>query len=326
MNKGLQLLIGAGGIYASFLTYGKLHEQIFKYEDADGERFKLAFFIQLIESIFSVLISTLMLKWKGRQKNLPLTLFAKSGVCQVLAKSCTSLALANALSFPVVTLAKSGKMVPVMIGSILIGQKSYSLKQYLSVAAIILGTVIVTMDQKKGGSNKDDSFWGLLFIVASLSFDGLVGGIQFDIQNECAKRGIAKVAPFDFMFWTNLFMACTAALICITPTNSSSPELLRGITYVAANPIILHKIVLFALCSSVGQSFIFYTISNFDSLTNTTITTTRKIFSTVLSILTEGHSMSGVGWGGLAVASAGISMEIVEKMEHQAKKPLSQKM
>ena len=118
------------------------------------------------------------------------------------------------------------------------------------------------------------------------------------------------------------------------------PEGAVALQYCLQNPVILHKILLFAgtfahvytylsvsvhstlarpltpfaACSAMGQAFIFYTISNFDPLTTTTITTTRKVSSTVLSILTEGHSLSGFGWCGLSVASAGISMEIVEKV------------
>ena len=48
MSKGLKLLIGAGGIYVSFLSYGKLHEQIFKYKSDDGEKFTFAFFLQAL--------------------------------------------------------------------------------------------------------------------------------------------------------------------------------------------------------------------------------------------------------------------------------------
>jgi hypothetical protein len=48
MPAGLKLLIGAGGIYVSFLSLGKLHEQIFKYQSADGEKFTFAFFLQAL--------------------------------------------------------------------------------------------------------------------------------------------------------------------------------------------------------------------------------------------------------------------------------------
>ena len=318
-GQGMKLLIGAGGIYCSFLTYGKLHEQIFKYTADDGSRFTYAFFLQVMESLVTVVVAAVGLWRAGRQQGLPLHMFMRAGVSQVLAKACTSLALAHSLSFPVVTLAKSGKMVPVMAGSILLGGKSYSWKQYLSVAAIIAGTVIVTMDQKKGGGSGggSDSWLGLAFILASLTFDGVVGGMQSDIQNEATAKLGARVAPWDMMFWMNLFMAGTAALFCALPLNSSLqvvlPEGVVALQYCERNPVVLQKILLFAACSATGQAFIFYTISNFDPLTTTTITTTRKVSSTVLSILTEGHSLSAVGWAGLTVASAGISMEIVEK-------------
>jgi UDP-galactose transporter B1 len=46
----------------------------------------------------------------GSTKNLPLKMFGLAGVTQVSAKAFTSLALANGVSFPVVTLAKSGML------------------------------------------------------------------------------------------------------------------------------------------------------------------------------------------------------------------------
>ena len=69
----------------------------------------------------------------GATPNLPLKDFAMSGAGQVCAKAFTSLALAQGVSFPVVTLAKSGKMVPVMVGSILLGGARYSLREYAQV-------------------------------------------------------------------------------------------------------------------------------------------------------------------------------------------------
>ena len=73
------------------------------------------------------------------------------------------------------------------------------------------------------------------------------------------------------------------------------------------------KIVKFALCSAVGQSFIFYTISNFDSLVCTTVTTTRKVFSVLLSIFLNGHKLSSQGWVGIGIASLGILSELQGK-------------
>lgn len=89
-------------------------------------------------------------------------------------------------------------------------------------------------------------------------------------------------------------------------SHSSHPE---QFSYVAARPSILQLLIIISICvrrgrrtpvanlllqgssstvtsprltafqSAVGQTFIFYTISTFDSLTLTTITTTRKFFT-----------------------------------------------
>jgi UDP-galactose transporter B1 len=319
-SKGVKLLIGAGGIYASFLTLGKLHEQIFKYKNADGEKFTFAFFLQATEAIANVLFAGVALRFWGYQKGLPVNSFAKMGAAQVLAKACTSLALANALSFPVVSLAKSGKMVPVMLGSVLLGGKSYRLKEYLAVAAILAGTAIVTIDQQKGGGEgkgKENSLIGVLFIVSSLALDGVVAGLQTGIKSETKKLLGEETKPFDFMFWTNMFMAWTALFFVLVPFDSSlsfkQPELLSGLAYCVQSPDMAWKVAVYSLCSAVGQSFIFYCIANFDPLTVTTITTSRKILSTLLSIFTENHSLSPLGWAGVVTASVGISMDVMEK-------------
>ena len=46
--KALKLLIGAGGIYASFLYYGALQEEVFHFKAADGTMFKQAWFLQAL--------------------------------------------------------------------------------------------------------------------------------------------------------------------------------------------------------------------------------------------------------------------------------------
>merc|ERR1712008_377318 len=64
---------------------------------------------------------------------------------------------------------------------------------------------------------------------------------------------------------------------------------------------------------AVGQAFIFYTISSFDPLVCTTVTTTRKVFSVLLSIFTKGHQLNNQGWAGIAMACGGILGELEEK-------------
>ena len=306
LPDSVKLLIGAGGIYAAFLYYGSLQEDVFRYVAADGTSFKQAWFLQVLEALANVLIGFAGMLATGPTNGVPLRMFGISGAAQVSAKACTSLALANGLSFPVATLAKSGKMAPVMMGSLLLGGAKYELREYLQVAAIIGGTAIVSLGKKKGGG-AGNSMMGVFYIVMSLVLDGVTAGFQKRLKTETAKVGV-KPKPYDFMFWTNLFMCLTATVIAAV-----LGEVTSGFSFMFANPEVLSKIIKFAICSAVGQSFIFYTIANFDPLVLSTVTTTRKIFSVLLSIFLKGHSLSMTGWSGIAMACCGILSELQAK-------------
>jgi UDP-galactose transporter B1 len=311
LPPAIKLLIGAGGIYAAFLYYGSLQEDVFRYTAADGTQFKQAWLLQVLEALANVVIGFAGMQLTGATPNIPKRMFAISGAAQVSAKACTSLALANGLSFPVATLAKSGKMAPVMLGSLLLGGASYSVREYLQVAAIIGGTAIVSMGKKKGGG--PSSTLGVTYILLSLALDGVTAGFQKRLKAETAKAGV-KPKPYDFMFWTNLYMCLTAVVVA-----AGLNEIGSGLAFCSANPEIMNKIIKFAICSAVGQSFIFYTIANFDPLILSTVTTTRKIFSVLLSIFLKGHSLSMTGWSGIALACGGILSEMTSKMGGKAK-------
>ena len=148
---------------------------------------------------------------------------------------------------------------------------------------------------------------GVFYIVMSLVLDGVTAGFQKRLKVETAKVGV-KPKPYDFMFWTNLFMCLTAIVIA-----GALGEITSGGAFLLANPEIMGKIARFAVCSAVGQSFIFYTIANFDPLILSTVTTTRKIFSVLLSIFLKGHSLSMTGWSGIALSVSGILSELQAK-------------
>jgi len=308
----VKLVIGAGGIFGAYLYYGSLQEDVFRYVAKDGNSFKQAWFLQVLEALANVIVGFIGMHLSGPTRKMPLSWFAISGAAEVSAKACTSLALANGVSFPVATLAKSGKMAPVMAGSLLLGGARYDLREYLQVAAIIAGTFIVSMGKNEDGATSN-SFLGVFFVILSLVLDGIIAGLQKRLKAVAAKVG-AKPKPYDFMFWTNLFMCLTAVIIA-----TGLREIGTGVAFCVANPEIMSKIIHFAICSAVGQSFIFYTIAQFDPLVLTTITTIRKILSVLLSIFLKGHSLSVMGWSGIGLASGGIVSEVLLKNGGKAK-------
>ena len=177
---------------------------------------------------------------------------------------------------------------------------------------------------KKKGAGQSSSFVGLVFICLSLTCDGLTGGgesaagepfptrrrllltharqypltlpVQKRLKTQLKSVGVA-LKPYEFMLWTNLAMGCIAFVVSLTVGDLS-----HGAAYLFANPAVTSKVMKFSACSACGQSFIFYTIAKFDPLVCTTVTTTRKIFSVLLSIFLKGHAVGALGWFGIALA------------------------
>lgn len=144
--------------------------------------------------------------------------------------------------------------------------------------------------------------------------DGLTGGVQKRLLADMKKAKVTP-QPYDLMTFTNLFMMIFALIISFV-----LGEFTEGMSYCAQNPKVFSMISKFALCSAIGQSFIFYTVARFDPLVCSTVTTTRKIFSVLLSIVFKGHSIPMKGYAGLGLAIAGIVSEVVHKVSGGHKK------
>jgi UDP-galactose transporter B1 len=203
-----------------------------------------------------------------------------------------------------------------MMGSLLLGGAKYSPREYLSVGAIIAGTCIVSMGKKSKGG--ESSMIGLLFVILSLACDGINGGVQKRLKAKAKEINGREPTASDFMLWTNLFMCITAVLLAVTLN-----DLFPGIQFCVENPVILTKIVNFSICSAVGQTFIFYSLANFDPLVVATVTTTRKVFTVLISIFLNGHALSTQGWVGISLACTGIFSELVN--DKKAHSPGSEK-
>lgn len=96
-----------------------------------------------------------------------------------------------------------------------------------------------------------------------------------------------------------------------------------AIRFCKQHPEAAWDIFLYCLCGAVGQNFIFLTISRFGSLTNTTITTTRKFVSIVVSSLLSGNPLSEKQWGSVVMVFTGLSYQIYlkwKKLQRMQKK------
>jgi UDP-galactose transporter B1 len=236
-------------------------------------------------------------------------------------------------------LAKSCKLVPVMLMNVLLYRRKFAPHKYLVVALVTIG---ITMfmgfgnagPSKKGKDSKGSaggSVYGLVLLLINLAMDGATNSTQDEIFSRY------KVTGQQMMFWLNLFgTVITTALITlplpyipiIHESTTGRSEFLDAIQFLRTHPSVVKPIVQFAFTGALGQLFIFETLQHFGSLTlvyvvvslllfvltltlsyRSTITLTRKLFTMILSVIVYKHKLTLGQWSGAAVVFAGIGVE-----------------
>jgi len=314
------MAIGAAGIFVSFSFFAVLQEDIYK-KTYGGEKFAFTFFVLVMDRLINGLSALLGVKVLGKSGlNIPYLDIFYSGVSQMLAMAASNEAL-RYVSYPTQVLGKSCKMVPVMAGGIVLGGKQYSLVEYLQVALITLGVCVFNFGGKKKKSGPADSPFGLGLIGLSLVMDMVTGGLQDKVKKSTKELNPMAAGPkrpsmHESMLWTNVSGFLVAFLLALL-----SGHLFGGIAFCAKHPELLSAIIVYSLCSAVGGNFVYFTLTQFNPLVLTTVTTVRKIFSTLFSIFRNpNNALSPMQWSGTSLVFAGLLGDIARKL---IKKPSS---
>eukprot|EP00316_Scyphosphaera_apsteinii_P008716 CAMPEP_0119299462 /NCGR_PEP_ID=MMETSP1333-20130426/1535_1 /TAXON_ID=418940 /ORGANISM="Scyphosphaera apsteinii, Strain RCC1455" /LENGTH=441 /DNA_ID=CAMNT_0007300907 /DNA_START=26 /DNA_END=1351 /DNA_ORIENTATION=+ len=318
--KELKLAFGAAGIFLSFSVFAVLQEDVYK-KAYGGEYFASTFFALVVERGINALTALLGDRLLGSSGLvIPYIEIFNSGISQMLAMAASNEAL-RFVSYPTQVLGKSCKMVPVMAGAIVLSGKRYSLIEYAQVILITLGVCIFNFGGKKKKSGKADSPYGLALIAASLLMDAFTGGLQDKVKvrtkelNPFPSGASKRPSMHESMLWTNLSGCIVALLLALV-----SGHLISGFRFCSAHPQVLQAIVVYSVSSAVGQNFVYYTLTQFNPLVLTTVTTTRKIFSTLFSVFRNPqNSLLPMQWAGCMLVFIGLIGDIVRKLAAPSK-------
>jgi len=315
----LKLAIAISGIFFSFSYFAVLQEDVYKKEyGEEKQRFGFTFLALFVERGINALVALVgVLALGGSGVKIPHKEIFNSGISQMLAMAASNEAL-RYVSYPTQVLGKSGKMVPVMAGGILFAGKKYSISEYAQVVLVTLGVVVFNFGgkSKKGGS---DSTYGLMLILVSLVMDAVTGGLQdkVKIKTKELNGAVAGAKPtmHESMLYTNV-SGCLCALVLA----ALAGQLSDGVAFCLQYPEVMQALVVYSLASAVGQNFIYYTITQFSPLLLTTVTTTRKIFSTLYSVFRDpSNSLSTMQWSGCGLVFVGLFIEVGSKYLAPAK-------
>ena len=321
LRRALLLVLSAAGVYASYLTQGYVQEAISTREYApSGARFAQLKALHGLQSFGCFVTAGLVLLafpgtrggaagGKGGKEaapTAPLLEFLKPSITNSIGPALGIMALKN-IPFSSQVLVKSCKMVTVMIGNTLVSGTRYSAKEYACAALIAGGLSLFSLQGSGKAASKladPNMVLGYGLCLVNLSFDGYTNSYQDNI-----KMRYKGTTAFEMMCWMNFW----CALMVGTYTFGISSAGGEIVAFCLEHPDALRDIITFCICGAVGQLFIFLTIVQFGSLTNTIVTTTRKFFSILISTALSGSPLVPLQWAGVACVFAGLGGNIYLK-------------
>lgn len=345
----LKIFACVSGIYFFYLYYGIFQESIYRPSKVDGSKFRYTYFLLLIQCAVNALMAAIGMVtcgntdrkgdsktedaakvtqksiWKPA-KGAPSYLkrifgekmtgnawMAVISFTYVFAMGCSNMAL-QYVNYPTQALGKSCKMIPIMLFNVIFNKTRYTKLEYVAALLITCGIVVFRVfkssSKSAGGSN---SMFGLVLLLLSLGLDGLTSSNQKTYRKEFSRPTFS--GALQMMLHTNLW-----AIVHMGVFAFLSNDLFEGLAYVTAHDELLLPIVKFSLCSAFGQLFIFLTITGPGPLACTTITTTRKFFTILISVMTHSdNKLTGEQWGGVAMVFGGLGMKLGQEALERGK-------
>lgn len=249
--------------------------------------------------------------------------YACSAVTYLLAMVSSNMAL-RWVPYPTQVIGKSAKPIPVMILGVLIGHKRYTLQRYCFVLTIVIGVVLFMMKEGKINPNSaaaaEQSFGiGEVLLIMSLSMDGLLGAIQERMRAAHSPTGQQMMVAMNG--WSTLFLSVAAIL---------TGEVFDFIAFANRYPYVLLHLAALSVTGALGQLFIFIMVSSYGPLACSVVTTTRKFFTVLFSVLFFGNVLTGKQWFGAFLVFLGLFADAAfgksaPKKTDKSEKPLINK-
>uniref|UniRef100_A0A1B0CH13 Putative udp-galactose transporter related protein n=1 Tax=Lutzomyia longipalpis TaxID=7200 RepID=A0A1B0CH13_LUTLO len=172
--------------------------------------------------------------------------------------------------------------------------------QYLCVLTIVLGVVLfMYKDGKSSAVDEEGTGLGELLLILSLAMDGLTGAIQERMRASSAPS--AQHMMLAMNGWSSAMVAIPLVI---------SGEALSFIQFTINHPILIWHLTTLALTGALGQLFIFLMVSGFGPLACSVVTTTRKFFTVLFSVLIFGNPLIPRQWAGAILVFLGLFSDI----------------
>ena len=323
-NNIVKFIILTSSVYVSYLLYGMAQEKITKQTFGPSHQ-KWTYSLSLIwfQFIFQSLVAFVLLKNNGSFKKRASKFNFRESLrnpdmqiewlgstyryytyCAI--SSATAMFSTNAalryIDYPSQILVKSCKILAVLLAQVLFLRKSFPRSQYLSVLFLTTGILLFSFSRMKNNSDKESTALGYVLLFCSLFFDGVTACVQ---ETTVKKH---KPSPTQMMFAINIISLLGVSILVF-----ANGEIFKAIELIKQDRSLLLNILFYGITAACGQAFIFSLVAYYGSLATVIVTTTRKFFSILLSVIIFNHKMNIYSWIAVAFVFVGLGLNIKKK-------------
>ncbi|OHT00337.1 UDP-galactose transporter related protein [Tritrichomonas foetus] len=293
-------------MYCGFIVYFIIQEQLLPKKNADENTFSYPNLLLFVNNIFYMIaafIAILVTRSKIPKNPLP---YIAISISQQLGFYFGNNAFYHNLDYPTFNVIKAAKPLAVMFCQLLIFRKKIDAKKILVVFILTFGLAIFGMSGKFGKS----SLTGFAFAFGCLFSDAIYVPIVDKLKGDGG--------PFVTMFFNYMWSTLIIAALYFR-------ELYEGFFWVMQHQEYIPKIVAFGLTGSIAQVALFEAIGLSDGLVVAIATTTRKLFTIVLSAIIFRHQLNARQWTGVAIVFTALAIDIFFKSKPKTVKKTDEK-
>eukprot|EP01083_Nonionella_stella_P015899 44474_1 len=261
-----------------FMTCGWIEEKVFKTYPG----FKFGWYLTTFELFEFSVFACLERKMNGAKNVLSMKAPARHhlyvGAAMTGARGLTNMSL-QFLNYPTQVIFKSLKLIAIMIGSVFMLRKKYSVEEYAGAVLLVTSAIIFSLGDME--TSPAFSVIGICIVLASLVGDRFHANFQEHVLKEGAHM-------LEVMIFSNFY----SGLICLAVITLSG-EIFTAIAYCNMYPS-LYLFFTFRTVFVYGGALCYVAmIKRFGAVPATAVTTVRKILSIMLSFYIFPKPFSG---------------------------------
>jgi len=267
-TRPAQFIILSTGVFFFYLLYGYYQELIFSLPGFTG----YGWYLTLIQFGYYTVFGKIEMLVRQEERKVPLKTYTFLALTTVATMGFSNASLGY-LNYPTQVIFKCCKLIPVLVGGIIIQGKRYDMLDFLAAGLMCLGLILFTLADSKLSPNFNMT--GVFMISLALLADAVIGNVQEKtIRQYNASNSEVVLYSYAIGFVYLFFLVAVFTDIASAIHYCSYyPKQTYGYAFI------------FSLTGYLGIQIVLGLVRQFGAFLAVTVTTFRKTLSIVLSFI-----------------------------------------